>query len=370
MTLKKVQNPRRKREGRGVLLRLIAAATVCVAAGGAIVSIAASPIISTSVTRPSLSATSGLSLSVNPAFRQPQRAQSAKGERLLAASAGTGRALPMEPDEIRLSYLKPKLEKAGAQVLAVWQRGLVHKQIEENAAAEIALAGPPPALAEKPAKPAASPSIPAATALAAVAPGKDTTQDAGNAFELVLQGADSSRLADGEVPVPEQRPGGSKMLAYAAPGHDDYDQLFGEVPERTKKVAVYDISAGKVYMPDGEVMEAHSGIGKYRDNPKYTHVKMAGAVPAATYKLTPREALFHGVPALRMTSVDGTNPLGRTGLLAHTYMLRTPGDSHGCLVFKDYYKFLKAYRAGRVDYIVAVSSLGAGATLALANRTS
>lgn len=366
MTSIKNSKSRPGRDRKNGLLRLSLAGIMVAIAGGAIITIASSPILSATVSKPEFASSRGISLTVNPAFKAPQRAQSAKEARLLAAKTGQSRAKPaLAPDDIRQALLAGRLEQAGRMALADLQRGLVGRQIADNAGSEIALAGVPPELQPKMA-PAAVPS-PAApsTALAALAPSGDTNAD--DAFKLVLQGAESSRLSPGEVPVPAKRPAGMQ-LAYADFGHDDLNDIMGEVPGRTKKVAVYDISAGKVYMPDGEVMEAHSGKGKYRDDPNHTHVKMAGAVPAATYKLTMRESLFHGVPALRMTSVDGTNPLGRTGILAHTYMLRTPGDSHGCLVFKDYYKFLKAWKADKVDYIVAVPSLEEGASTLLANR--
>ncbi|MCB5201073.1 DUF2778 domain-containing protein [Neorhizobium sp. T786] len=123
----------------------------------------------------------------------------------------------------------------------------------------------------------------------------------------------------------------------------------------TKKVAIYDISNGVVHMPNGTKLEAHSGIGKMRDNPKYTHVKMKGPTPPGTYRLSMREKPFHGVAAIRLTSVDGKHPQGRTGLLAHTYLLRSaPGDSHGCVAFKHYDKFLAAYRRGEITHMVIV----------------
>ncbi|TCT41051.1 DUF2778 domain-containing protein [Martelella mediterranea] len=339
-------------------MRLAAASAVILLTGGVIVTIASSPIISTSISKPRLGSAHGVSLMVNPAF-QTQRGKSVKVQRLLAARDGQGRTKPLSAEEIRLSYLKPQVRQAGETALTDWQRKLVGQQIAENEDDGSLLAGLPPEL-KQPAVPAikTAPVAPS-TALAAVSPKKTEAQTGENPFKLVLQGVEDSRTPPGHIPVPAKRPAGM-ALAYASFRHDDVNDIFSNVPEQTSKVAVYDIEGGKVYMPDGEVMEAHSGKGKYRDDPKYTHVKMAGAVPAATYKLTPREALFHGVPALRMTSVDGTNPLGRTGILAHTYMLRTPGDSHGCLVFKDYYKFLKAYRDGRVDYIVAVPNLKNG----------
>ncbi|MCO5730272.1 DUF2778 domain-containing protein [Rhizobium sp. SSA_523] len=126
-------------------------------------------------------------------------------------------------------------------------------------------------------------------------------------------------------------------------------------PDRGTKIAVYDITAGKVFMPNGSVLEAHSGIGSMRDNPKFTHVKMRGPTPPGTYRLSMREKLFHGVAAIRLTPTDGIAPQGRTGLLAHTYLLRSrPGDSHGCVAFANYDKFLKAFQRGEVTHMIIV----------------
>jgi type VI secretion system (T6SS) effector TldE1-like protein len=121
--------------------------------------------------------------------------------------------------------------------------------------------------------------------------------------------------------------------------------LGGTQPLYDRSTAVYDISARTVYLPDGTRLEAHSGLGSRLDDPRYVHVKMQGATPPHVYELTPREALFHGVPALRLTPIGGEDAIfGRRGLLAHTYMLGPNGDSNGCVSFKDYNAFLNAYR--------------------------
>ena len=121
-------------------------------------------------------------------------------------------------------------------------------------------------------------------------------------------------------------------------------------------VAVYDISHRVVYLPDGTQLEAHSGLGEYRDDPSSVATRMKGATPPATYALTPREELFHGVPALRLTPID-SSVYGRAGLLAHTYMLGPDGDSNGCISFRDYDAFLSAYRSGKISKIVVVTRL-------------
>lgn len=128
-------------------------------------------------------------------------------------------------------------------------------------------------------------------------------------------------------------------------------------PQNRSRVAIYDVSGATVYLPNGERLEAHSGIGALRDNPKHAHVKMRGPTPPATYALRMREQRFHGVEAVRLLPVDGVHPLGRDGLLAHSYMLRTPGDSNGCVVFADYPRFLAAFKAGKITHMVVVPTL-------------
>jgi type VI secretion system (T6SS) effector TldE1-like protein len=125
-----------------------------------------------------------------------------------------------------------------------------------------------------------------------------------------------------------------------------------------RSTAVYDISAHMVYMPDGTKLEAHSGLGARLDDPKYVHVKMQGATPPHVYDLEPREALFHGVPALRLKPIGGEEAIyGRAGLLAHTYMLGPNGDSNGCVSFKDYNAFLQAYRDGKIKRLAVVAKV-------------
>jgi hypothetical protein len=125
------------------------------------------------------------------------------------------------------------------------------------------------------------------------------------------------------------------------------------------QTAVYDISARTVYLPSGLSLEAHSGLGRLRDDPDHVDQRMVGATPPATYELKPREKLFHGVRALRMLPVDGTSTLGRAGLLTHSYMLGPDGDSNGCVSIRDYERFLKAFDNGEIARLVVVPSLSA-----------
>jgi hypothetical protein len=121
--------------------------------------------------------------------------------------------------------------------------------------------------------------------------------------------------------------------------------------------AVYDISARTVYMPDGSKLEAHSGFGSLMDDPGHVNERMVGATPPNVYELKPRERLFHGVQALRMIPVGDNGTLGRSGLLAHSYMLGPNGDSNGCVSIKNYEKFLKAFSDGEIKHLVVVPSL-------------
>jgi hypothetical protein len=146
-------------------------------------------------------------------------------------------------------------------------------------------------------------------------------------------------------------------LAYATAGNvasDGGDVTAGLYDRQT---AVYDISAHVVYMPDGTTLEAHSGLGSRLDDPRFVDERSRGATPPDVYDLKPREAPFHGVRALRLIPVDETKVFGRSGLLAHTYMLGPNGDSNGCVSFRDYDAFLRAYESGKVRRLAVVARL-------------
>ncbi len=121
--------------------------------------------------------------------------------------------------------------------------------------------------------------------------------------------------------------------------------------------AVYDISARTVYMPDGTRLEAHSGLGRMIDDPRYVAERGKGATPPHTYDLKLRESLFHGVQAIRLTPVGDGGVYGRAGLLAHPYMLGPNGDSNGCVSFRDYEAFLRAFESGEIKRLAVVANL-------------
>ena len=122
-----------------------------------------------------------------------------------------------------------------------------------------------------------------------------------------------------------------------------------------RRTAVYVIAEHVVYLPNGERLEAHSGLGHRVDDPRYINVKNRGPTPPNVYDLTLRKSLFHGVRAIRLNPVDENRMFGRDGMLAHSYMLRgTRGQSNGCVVFRDYPAFLNAFLRGEIDRLVVV----------------
>ena len=151
------------------------------------------------------------------------------------------------------------------------------------------------------------------------------------------------------------------VLAYAAPEggipSNARSLTSSASPRYDRWTAVYDVAAHTVYLPNGTRLEAHSGLGDRLDDPRHVNERMRGATPPNVYELEPREQLFHGVQALRLKPVGGGDIYGRTGLLAHTYMLGPNGDSNGCVSFKNYNSFLQAFQNGEVKRLVVVARL-------------
>ena len=170
-----------------------------------------------------------------------------------------------------------------------------------------------------------------------------------------------------EIARAKVAPAASRVaLAVPAPAIPEKRQLPQRAPDkaialpaRDGRTAVYDIAAHTVFMPDGEKLEAHSGLGRRLDDPRYVKVKDRGPTPPNVYRLTLRERLFHGVRAIRLKPVDDDKMFGRDGMLAHSYMLGPNGQSNGCVSFKDYRKFLTAFLNGEVDRLIVVPRAGA-----------
>ena len=144
------------------------------------------------------------------------------------------------------------------------------------------------------------------------------------------------------APLPPSRP---LELAPPANPPTSYDQL----------TAVYDISAHTVYLPNGMRLEAHSGLGDRIDDPRFVDERDHGATPPGVYQLTMRELIFHGVQALRLNPIGTGFTFNRVGLLAHPYMLGPNGDFNGCVSFKTYDVFLRAFQNGEVKRLAVVA---------------
>ncbi len=220
---------------------------------------------------------------------------------------------------------------------------------QRDAAAEIAPL-PPRRPAELDALAPAPPPVAAPAQGVATAPAAPA--DNRNFFEKLFDGGKPTSAAVAAAKPPEGRGGnrGAGLLAalFASSGPPaGYD----------KWTAVYDISARTVYMPDGTRLEAHSGLGDRLDDPRFVNERMRGATPPHLYELEPREASFHGVQALRLIPIGNGDLFGRSGLLAHSFMLGPKGDSNGCVSFKDYDAFLRAYQNGQVKRLAVVARL-------------
>ncbi len=168
------------------------------------------------------------------------------------------------------------------------------------------------------------------------------------------------------VPLPRSYPAEQKtafstvrqtgpQLAAQVAAVPPHEKRIAALPARDSRTAVYDISAHTVYLPNGERLEAHSGLYDKMDDPRFVNVRMHGPTPPNVYDLTLREESFHGVQAIRLNPVDEDKMFGRAGMLAHTYMLGPNGQSNGCVSFKDYQKFLQAYLNGEIDRMVVVA---------------
>jgi hypothetical protein len=55
--------------------------------------------------------------------------------------------------------------------------------------------------------------------------------------------------------------------------------------------------------------------------------------------------------------VDESQVFGRSGFLAHTYMLGPNGDSFGCVSFRNYDAFLQAFKEQKIKHLAVVASL-------------
>jgi hypothetical protein len=201
---------------------------------------------------------------------------------------------------------------------------------------------------------------------------------------IVTASISDTRHAGEDVPLPSRKPAArgepaAPQVATAAPAaagsnattrdstsaaagqFNFFAKLFG-FADRTPdtllasnpQTAVYDIRHHVVYLPNGERLEAHSGLGKWLDDPSSMDRKSRGVTPPNVYSLSLRTPLFHGVQAIRLTPVGAASMFGRDGMLAHSYMLGPNGQSNGCVSFKEYPRFLQAFLDGEVTRLIVV----------------
>jgi hypothetical protein len=251
------------------------------------------------------------------------------------------------PVELRKPADAPKLASLSAPLEAPKPKQIA----PQPAASKVASLAPAPASDAAEAKPAKGAGVSV----------KDLAQRAKAAVMSIASGGRPNMVEK----LWGKEPSHGSLLSYASADASvtgslprQQNPMLGGSAPYDRSTAVYDIAARKVYLPDGTVLEAHSGLGAKLDDIRFAHVRMQGVTPPHIYELTPREALFHGVPALRLTPIGGEDKIfGRSGLLAHTYMLGPNGDSNGCVSFKDYYAFLDAYRNRGIKRLAVVARI-------------
>lgn len=155
------------------------------------------------------------------------------------------------------------------------------------------------------------------------------------------------------TPFPTPAPPVKPVRVAEASAQEDTSLL----SDMAARIAIYDIAAHRVYLPNGRKLEAHSGLGKNLDDPRHVSEKNRGPTPPNVYDLSLREHLFHGVRAIRLIPAGIGNMFGRDGMLAHSYMRGRSGQSNGCVSFSDYHAFLNVVRNGEINRLVVVEHL-------------
>lgn len=300
-------------------------------------------------------------------WRRNERAEDAP----VIADIGPDAVIEDKPVEMA-ALIEPRAERVKDRASVVIAAVVPAKAATDNMqTGSVAKAASAPTLAAY----AAAPSVPAAVAalndLQPLAKAEEADAGLDGDANLPTGGAvPVPQAALDDVPLPGRKPVFNRpkardkvQLAYAPESGETekpssgslFSPLLGQAAR--SRVAIYDISAATVYLPNGERLEAHSGLGHMRDNPRYVNQKNRGPTPPHTYDLRMREALFHGVEAIRLTPADSKNRFNRDGLLAHTFMLGGSGSSNGCVVFRDYARFLRAFKRGEVTKMVVVARM-------------
>jgi hypothetical protein len=129
--------------------------------------------------------------------------------------------------------------------------------------------------------------------------------------ELAGHAITAIRTVEEAAPKPSPLTNAAKKRLHIADISNDPNSFLN--PDR--RIAIYDIVARAVYLPDGRRLEAHSGFGEHMDDPQYVSLRGQGPTPPNVYNLALREDLFHGVRAIRLIPVDDGKMFGRDGCL-------------------------------------------------------
>jgi hypothetical protein len=199
--------------------------------------------------------------------------------------------------------------------------------------------------------PAPAPHASARALIARVAP-KHQEHPAGATYRVASIGDAPIRTAYAPADAANKDAAFDDSLKKVMP-HDPAPKDAAANPDMSH-TAVYDITAHAVYLPNGQRLEAHSGLGDHMDDLGSVNLRSLGPTPPGIYDLTMRERSFHGIDAIRLNPVDNGKMYGRDGILAHPYMLGPNGQSNGCVSFKDYNAFLAAFRRGEFNRMVVV----------------
>lgn len=368
--------PRRK-PGPQALIGTTALAFVTMACGWTVYANVAGPAVTpVAIELPAPAYVPGVSAALRTAVAQPVATPTPKAagepsatfaERFLARAEDLAAARPALAKADRLPIMRRQTALQGESQPSVEHEiaTITTSSADESITATGAL---PPADAGKAASPdvrQASLTIPLPMPRPAAARARPADGPSPREAAQANRAAALAAIAAPKPSIFERLFGKSPVLAYAAPdggiasdGRSVADGSISMRPPFDRQTAVYDISARTVYMPDGSKLEAHSGLGAKMDDPRFVHVRMHGATPPHVYDIAPRESLFHGVEALRLHPVGGRDRIfGRTGILAHSYMLGPRGDSNGCVSFKDYEAFLRAYKNNEVKRLVVLARL-------------
>lgn len=98
---------------------------------------------------------------------------------------------------------------------------------------------------------------------------------------------------------------------------------------------VYDVRKAILYKDGQKIDSGYSGYGKYKDNPKYEHIKNKGPIPRGRYIIGKAFTSSKTGPYVLPLKPYGDNALGRNSFQIHGDRISSPGTaSTGCIILK------------------------------------